>query len=140
MKLADFQHVIDFPRRSNVVYVIFYGDDEKPFYVGETESFVGRMTDYLRAGFGAATDFEVGEAIRYLVQNGIRVRVGYQEHPDRQGARKAESELIVHLRREGVPLLNDVKGYDYRAAIEADERSRVHQFCDEHILNGTKVV
>jgi hypothetical protein len=140
MKLADFEHVIDFPRRSNVVYVLFYfrddADNGKPFYVGETASFIGRMTDYLRGTFAAATDFKVGEAVRYFIQNDIRVRVGYQEHPDRPSARAKEGELIARLRDDGIPLLNDLFGYDYRTANQSDEGKRVHQFCDERILKA----
>jgi hypothetical protein len=61
MKLADFEYVIDFPRRSNVAYVLFYvrdgADNEKPFYVGKRQ-FTSRMSEYLRADFGAATDLQ----------------------------------------------------------------------------------
>jgi hypothetical protein len=135
MKLTDFEFAIDFPQRRNVVYVLFYGDNEKPFYVGETESFTGRMADYLRGTFAAATDFKVGEAIRYLEQHVLRIRVGYQEHPDRPTARAREDEFIVCLRSEGIPLLNDLAGYNYRTADKVDERSRVHKFCDNLILN-----
>jgi hypothetical protein len=95
------------------------------------------MSDYLRASFGAATDFKVGEAVRYLAQNGIRVRVGCQEHPDRRCARAKESELIERLNSEGIPLLNNLDGYNYRAAIESDERSKVHKFCDDNILRSS---
>lgn len=68
MKLADFKQVFDFPKRRNVVYAFFYvrNGAERPFYVGETSSFTSRMSDYLRASFGAATDFKVSEAIHYL--------------------------------------------------------------------------
>ena len=142
MKLGDFEHVIDFPQRGNLVYVHFYVrdgmNDGKPFYVGETGSFIGRMSDYLRATFAAATDFKVGEAIRYLAQNNIRVKVGYQECPDRKSARAKESEFIARLRKEGVPLLNDLDGYNYLTANEDDERSKVHQFCDDHILRTAR--
>ena len=135
MKLSDFQHVVDFPKRNHVVYVLFFCDDEKSFYVGETESFIGRMTDYVRSSFDAATD-KVGDAVRYLLQNNVRVRVGYEEHANRETAIKREAEIIDRLSREGIPLLNQLRGYEYRTAIEADERSKVHRFCCEHILNA----
>lgn len=135
MKVTDFPHVVEFPKRAHVVYVLFYGDgDGIPFYVGETASFIGRMTDYLRATFAAATDFKVGGAVRYLAENNIRVRVGYQEHLDRAAARAAETHLIKRLGEDRVPLLNDIGGYDYRTAVADEERKRVHGFCDRHIL------
>jgi hypothetical protein len=46
LRLCDFSFQIDFPKRANVVYVLFYGDEERPFYVGETASIVARMADY----------------------------------------------------------------------------------------------
>lgn len=135
MKLTDFSHTVEFPKRTHVVYVLFYGEDGgKPFYVGETASFISRMTDYLRATFAAATDFKVGRAVRYLAANNIRIRIGYEEHSDRKAARAAEDRLIRQLRDEGVPLLNDLDGYDYRTAAIEEESTRVHQFCDRHIL------
>ena len=141
MRLADFEHVIDFPERSNVVYVVFYVRDgcEKPFYVGETDSFTSRMSDYLRASFGAATDFKVGQAICYLTgKENVRIRVGFRECTDRQIARKEEDRIIKSLRKEGVPLLNDLDGYDYRDADRQNETTRVHKFCDDNILNAAR--
>lgn len=127
-------NVVEFPARQNVVYVLFHGDPGKPFYVGETESFTGRMADYIRAAFGAPTDFKVGEAIRYLVENKVRVRVGYKDQSDRKAAEMREAELIEELRRERIPLLNDLPGYRYKFATKLDERGKVRRFCDQHIL------
>jgi hypothetical protein len=138
MKLADFKHVFDFPRRRNAVYVVFYVryNIEKPFYVGETDSFPSRMGDYLRANFKAATDFKVGEAISYLMaQENVRIRVGFHECQDRQSAKKQEEQIIESLHKEGVQLLNDLGGYSYRAgANKVNERTRVRKFCDDNIL------
>jgi predicted GIY-YIG superfamily endonuclease len=130
LRLSDFKFQIDFPKRANVVYVLFYGDEEKPFYVGETASIIARMADYLRGTFAAATDFKVGESVRYFAQRGVRVRVGYEEYPDRLSARKREDELIVHYREKGFSLLNDLVGYNYRTANAAEEKDKVQKFCD----------
>jgi hypothetical protein len=138
MKSADFDHVFDFPQRSHVVYVLFYIRDdeegEQAFYVGETDRFGARMMDYVIAAFGASTDFKVGEAIRYLVANGARVTVGYNECANRKDARAMERDFINGLRIEGVGLINDLDGYDYRTAINSDERTKIHDFCDRKIL------
>jgi len=139
MKLADFKHVFDFPRRHNAVYVFFcvYDNIERPFYIGETDSFSSRMGDYLRANFKAPTDFKVGEAIRYLMAHeNIRIRVGFQECDDRQSARIQQNQIIETLRKEGVRLMNDLRGYNYRAGTdEVNERKRVCKFCDDNILS-----
>jgi hypothetical protein len=138
MKSADFDHVIDLPRRSHVVYVLFYifndEEGERPFYVGETNRFEARMFDYVIATFGSSTDFKVGEAVRYLVENGARVTIGYDECASRAVARAMESDFIKRLHGEGFGLVNDLEGYDYRTAINADERTKVHAFCDREIL------
>lgn len=138
MKSADFDHVIDLPRRSNVVYVLFYdrnnGEGERPFYVGETDRFGARMMDYVIATFGSAADFRVGEAIRYLIKNGAGVKVGYKECPSRKDARIMERDYIKQLHGEGVGLINKLRSYNYRTAIDSDERKRVHEFCDQKIL------
>ena len=80
MKLSEFQHTIDFPTRApvvHVVYVLFHLEDGSeaatPFYVGQTGRFSGRMTDYGIAAFAAATDFKVGEAIKHLRKNGMKI-------------------------------------------------------------------
>lgn len=138
MKLADFEHVVDFPEKKNVVYVLFCtlesDGDSKPFYVGETASFTGRMTDYFRATFAATTDFKVGEAIRYLVENRVRVRVGFNECSDRKTAEQQERDLIKLYKSQGIPLLNELNGYNYHTATREDERTKVREFCKNSIL------
>jgi hypothetical protein len=139
MKSTDFDHVIDLPRRSHVVYVLFYTlndqEVERPFYVGETNRFEARMFDYVIATFGSATDFKVGEAVRFLVEVGnARVTVGYDECADRTAGRKLERNYIKRMHSEGFRLINDLKGYDYRTATDADERTRVQEFCKRELL------
>jgi hypothetical protein len=135
LKLDDLDHKMEFPNRKNVVYVLFYGDNEPiPFYVGETDIFGARMADYIRAQFGAPTDFKVGEAIRYLAGQGIRIQVGYEEHPNRQAAKRREAKLVDQLERSGVPLLNSLPGFKYLEADKTNELKRVHDFCIEQIL------
>lgn len=138
MKPSDFNHVVEFPRAANVVYVFFAltakNPNGQPFYVGQTANFQARMTDYFRGTFAAATDFKVGEVVRYLLSSGSRINVGYDEMPDRIIALKEEARIIQSIRSKGIRLLNDIGGYDYRSAVRESERIRLHTFCDEHIL------
>src|SRR5258708_18896064 len=67
---------VDFPPPKGVlpgppdgyIYVFFWTNKnvDIPFYVGETARLSGRMNDYAIASFSACTDFQVGEAGRYL--------------------------------------------------------------------------
>jgi hypothetical protein len=138
VNLSDFDHVIDLPRRSHVVYVLFYirNDEEveRPFYVGETDRLGARMIEYVVAAFGATADFRVGEAIRYLIAKGARVKVGYNECASRKVAKDMERDYIKSFHDAGLGLVNKLRGYNYRVASNADERTKVHEFCDRKIL------
>lgn len=120
--------VLEFPRKSSerkeFVYVFCWidGGVEVPFYVGQTSRMWGRLDDYYWAVFSACTDFRVGEAIRYLCAKGYRVVVRYKQCAD---GRACENDIIGKLHQDGRTLLNDAAGYDYRTAIEADERKRI---------------
>jgi hypothetical protein len=128
--------LIDFPpaqpQREGVIYVFFWVDEGvlTPFYVGETDRFIGRMDDYEGASFKATADFKVGEAIKYLKNaKNYRVVVGHRQSANRRD----EEKRMISKYRADVPLLNDLPGYDYRTANMEDERLRVQRFCDELI-------
>jgi len=120
---------IEFPLHRDIVYVLHYVRDDVPlpFYVGESSRHVGRLGDYVSANFTAATDFKVGEAARHLRGLGLRVVVKFQESDNR----KADEQSILQELRLKYRLLNDIHGYNYEKANEADERKRIRQFIDE---------
>jgi hypothetical protein len=128
--LQDFS-VVDFPPAigPGFVYVLSWlsGDEEIPFYVGETQSIWGRLNDYYWAQFQASTDFRVGEAVKHLHLKSLRIVARYRSSEDR---RKEERAIIDQIHADGRRLLNDVRGYDYRTAREDEERTRVRQCID----------
>jgi len=127
MKFEDFS-VVDFPLArgpilppDGFVYVFCWVADgvETPFYVGQTNRFAGRMTDYALANFKASTDFCVGEAVKYLKgTKNYRVVVRHRPSPDPP---KEEKAIIRRLLVSGVWLLNCLPRYDYRTDSEAEE-------------------
>lgn len=129
--------VMTFPKQRDIVYVLCYKCKETnkvcPFYIGESSRNVGRIGDYLSARFTAATDFKVGEAIRYLQFEGYEVEIKFKDSSDRKAEEKA---LIINLRKSYI-LLNDLNGYDYRTANESEERSRIRAFIDKIINQNT---
>ena len=128
---SDF-HDIEFPRNSDIVYIIYIVKDseEIPIYAGESCRHMGRLGDYISANFSTPTDFKVGEAIKYIRTFGYNVRIKYKETLDRKNK---EREISSYL-RERYSLLNDLPGYDYLTAIESDERLKVQEFVREKIL------
>lgn len=129
ISLEDFKD-IEFPLESDfsVVYIIYFRRDSKDiyFYVGETSRYIGgRLGDYVRANFNAATDFKVGEAIRYLRGLGLYVGVRYFATLNRK---EVEASLENELKSKGYKLLNDLKGYRYEESTEKHERKRIHDF------------
>ena len=123
--------VVDFPPANGpgFVYVLCWlaGGEEIPFYVGQTQSIWGRLNDYYWADFQASTDFRVGEAVKYLGIQNLRVVARYKLSADRQ---EEERAIIRDLHAEGRRLLNDCRSYDYRTATEAEERIKVQTFID----------
>jgi hypothetical protein len=123
--------VVDFPPANGpgFVYVLCWVamGEEIPFYVGQTQSIWGRLNDYYWADFQASTDFRVGEAVRYLTTQNLRVVARYKLSADR---RKEERAIIDGLDAEGRRLLNNCPSFDYRTATEAVEKIKVRQFID----------
>ena len=140
---ADFT-VTEFPTPCvGYVYAIFaVAEDgsETPFYVGETGRFQGRMNDYRLAGFGAPTDFHVGEAIWCLqTEKKTRVVVKYRRSADEKLDRqKDQDQILAQLRGEGYLLLNDLGRYDYRMANKIEELGRVQEFCERLVATFKK--
>jgi hypothetical protein len=130
MKFDGFS-VLDFPPAdgNGFVYVLCWltGGEEIPFYVGQTQSIWGRLNDYYWADFQASTDFRVGEAVRYLNGQDLRVVAKYKVSADRH---KEERAIIDLLHAEKRRLLNDCPSYDYRTGTKATEKSRVQKFID----------
>jgi hypothetical protein len=100
---------------------------EIPFYVGQTQSVWGRMNDYHWAEFQASTDFQVGEAVRYLNTKKRRVVAKYRVSADRK---KEENAIIHSLQAECFILLNKTPGYNYRTSTPDKERAKVLAFMD----------
>lgn len=126
--LKDFI-ALEFPKNISAVYIIFLikNGEELPFYVGETGRFLGRVNDYLSANFKAATDFKVGEAIKYFQELGCRVIIKYRSSENRKNE---QDDLIRHFQNSGIRLLNELAGYNYKTADKDEERKKIKEFCD----------
>jgi len=99
-----------------------------PLYVGQTQRLLLRIGDYRQGYFSAATDFRVGEAIVYLIQEKkCQVHFFYRQSTAHQAD---EKQLIRELLLAGFPLLNFLGGYDFRNANKDVERAFIHRFCD----------
>ncbi len=122
---------IPFPGNGDIVYIIGVIHKSKffPFYIGQSSRNIGRFGDYVSAKFSASTDFKVGEAVRYLMKKNYEVSIKYKESENKT---MEESQLISNY-KEKFPLLNDLKGYDYRKSDEEDERNKIHNFIDDYI-------
>jgi hypothetical protein len=136
MEFAGFT-TMDFDPRSGpgFVYVLFWvGADNKetPFYVGETQSALGRLNDYYWAGFKASTDFNIGEAVKHLWARNCRVVAKYRPSTNQK---QDEKGLIAGLRAEGYTLLNRQLGYDYKKMTEEKQRLKVQAFVDNLIAS-----
>ncbi|MGC2422775.1 MAG: hypothetical protein WA666_00250 [Nitrospirota bacterium] len=120
---------IAFPERCDIVYVFHYicGEGILPFYVGESSRHFGRFGDYISANFSAATDFKVGEAVKYLREKGLGVVVKFKASQNRK---EEEKRIIKHLRGT-FRLLNDLKGYHYKSSDEDSERLKIQQFIEQ---------
>ncbi len=131
-KFKDF-NVLDFPQNTSAVYVVFCKkeSEEIPIYVGETDIIQRRIGDYVSAKFSAATDFKVGEAIKYLIEKGFRVTIKY-ESLERERRKEEEKRIKEYFREAGYRLLNDW-AYNYETADEETERKRIREFCDNNI-------
>jgi hypothetical protein len=95
------------------------------------------MDDYFWASFQAATDFKVGEGIRYLASINHSLVVRYRTTQKRL---EEERQIIEELRMAGYKLLNDHKGYDYTSAIREHEREEVRRYVDEILSSGKAFV
>jgi hypothetical protein len=125
--------------RGGFVYVIYRQLEEgsrAPLYVGESTQPYKRMDDYARHDFMAATDFKVGVAIQYLRARDYRVFVEIEEVEDRYAA---ECGKIDAFKRQGVRILNDLRGYNYRTADPVEEQRRVEEFVAGLITTGEEV-
>ncbi len=135
---------VDFPPPKGVlpgppdgyIYVFFWTNKnvDVPFYVGETARLSGRMNDYAIASFSACTDFQVGEAARYLKEvKNCRIFVRYRRSEERE---KEEKYLTRELTLAGVRLLKCLPSYNYRDSDQSEERTVVQRFCDMLISLG----
>jgi len=112
------------------IYAVCYQptpDDLVPFYGGQTTRLWGRVDDYARPDFNAATDFKVGIAVRHLLACGFAVVVKYKAVANRNAE---EETMLRSLREQGFTLLNDLRGYDYRTADQAEEQRRIKEAID----------
>lgn len=127
IELSEFMDIV-FPQHKNIVYIIYFIDkdsnEEILFYVGESSRGIGRFGDYLTAQFTASTDFKVGEAIRYIKEQGFEVGIKYKESSNR----KKEEQIYLKRFRRKYRLLNDLEGYNYKKANKQDERKKVHEY------------
>lgn len=119
-----------------VAYVIYAarGDDKIPIYVGESEKVIARLGDYVRAQFGAPTDFKVGRTARLLEERGYEILVEIEKTPDR---RARERELIE--KHGDRPLLNSIASYDYKTANEDEYLSVLEEYVRENFSDSRSV-
>lgn len=123
---------IEFPTKG-IVYILYFekGGTKTYFYVGESGRHVGRIGDYISANFKAATDFKVGEAVKYLLGKKLSVRVLYEEiNATKRQRKQKEKSITDQLRKGGYTLLNDLKDYRYAKAIKDAERQKICSFTD----------
>ncbi len=134
---------VDFPEGTGVVYVFYAVKDGKeiPFYVGETGSFVCRMVDYSRARFDPPTDFNVGEAVKYLRdQKSYQIKVKFGRSSDLEAERrKDEDQTKQGFLSKNWLLLNNKIGYDPKTQDKDIQRKRVQDLCDDIIRNSQNV-
>jgi hypothetical protein len=131
---------VDFPHGTGVVYVFYATKDGKeiPFYVGQTGSFVCRMADYSRAHFDPPTDFNVGEAVKYLRdQKSYQIKVKFGRSSDLEAERlKDEDKIKQGFLSENWLLLNNKIGYDPKVQDKDIQQKRVQDLCDDIIRNS----
>src|SRR5258708_38279422 len=133
LKGLEFQEFaeVDFPPPKGVlpgppdgyIYVFFWTNKnvDVPFYVGETARLSGRMNDYAIASFSACTDFQVGEAARYLKEvKNCRIFVRYRRREERE---KEEKYLTREMTLAGVRLMKCLPSYNYRDSDQSEERT-----------------
>ena len=135
MLFDNFESVEVSPRNGlGFVYILCWREHEReiPFYVGQTQAILGRMNDYHWGDFQASTDFRVGEAIKYLSMQNLRVVARYKQVAgERADWMKEEREIIATLEHEGWQLLNSMKGYKYSTSSPATERPKIEEFVEE---------
>ncbi len=121
---------IDFPENHSAVYIICFMKQNKeiPFYVGQTDRLWGRMRDYKIANFKAQTDFKVGIAIKYLQQKGYNIVIKYKTTLVNQRIYE-EKIFIEDLKGNGIKLLNELSGYNYKTADKTREKEKIERFC-----------
>ena len=106
--------------RSGVyVFCAARGDDNIPFYVGESEKVAARLGEYARASFKAQTDFRVGRAARLLEERGYEILVEIEWIPGKKARKAREKELIK--RHGDRPLMNSVGKYNYKKTASEEE-------------------
>ena len=141
---------IEFPTRETVearlralrggyVYAVTFtapGGSRKVFYVGETGRLCDRVWDHIQAYFAAATDYKVGEGIRYLREKGYHVKFWYRASHETGKVRRADERKLVSAFGGRSALLNGIKGYDYKTANRVQERDCVRAFIDSLIGSG----
>jgi len=134
---------VDFPQGTGVVYVFYAveGGRQFPFYVGETGSLVCRMADHFRASFTCPTDFNVGNAVKYLRdQKGYEVKVKFGRSFDQKPERlKDEDKIKQELISKKWLLLNGELGYDLKTQTQDAQLQLVKNLCDKIIRNSETI-
>ena len=126
-----------------VVYILGFERDNEfvPVYVGESGHRICRYADYVRAQFGAPTDFTVGEAVRCLIESGLTVLLKYRETPTDKMRRKGEErELMDTLKGQGFKLLNDLPSFSRLTADEEVEQQRIRRFVHDTYLASSQSI
>lgn len=129
---------IEFPIDKNIVYILYFKKNkvgqEIPFYVGMSSKGIGRIGDYISGKFSAPTDFKVGEAILYLQELGLNIRLKYKSSENRKCL---EKEIIDFMKKnKKFQLLNDFKGYNYKKSTESNERQKIRDFIDTWFIES----
>ena len=98
----------------SIVYILYAEKDGccKPFYVGESGRGLARLADYVSMQFSAATDFKVGQTIKYLEEDDWNVSVEIIECKDKEQRKALEKSKLEEIGKAS--LLNSEASYNYR--------------------------
>lgn len=122
---------IPFPVENDIIYQIGIYHKKRfiPFYIGQSTRNIGRLGDYISAKFTASTDFKVGVAIKYLLNKNYKIFVRYAPSKNRL----RDEKRLIKENVNSFPLLNELKGYDYRTSNKNEIELMIHKFIDNFL-------
>lgn len=141
--LFDEFETLEFPIKADTIYLIGieFRDHFVPFYVGQTSRFIGRISDYMSAGYYAATDFRVGQAIHCFALSGHKVLFKYKPTNDPDAEEQKWITTIINDRRISPRILNwpDSHSYDPKRSDPEKEMKTIESFVNEFLWELMKL-